>query len=292
MKRMSVSDKVVTIVNYVLCFIIACITAYPLIYVFSMSISRPEAVVSGTVKLLPKGFSLQAFKLVFSNMEVWRSYYNTIWYTVVGTAISVLLTLMAAYPLSRKQFCLRKPLSVFFSISMFFTGTLVPMYLLINNLGLYNTRWAIVLPTGAAAYYIIIARTFFSGISDSLYDSARIDGAGEMKILWKVYMPLSKPVISVLILYYAIQQWNSYFNAMIYLPGRRDLQPLQIYLMKVLINNESAVDGGAMGSAVQSMISTQLKYVVIVVALIPILCVYPFLQKYFTTGMTLGAVKE
>ncbi|WP_318708157.1 carbohydrate ABC transporter permease [Candidatus Acetatifactor stercoripullorum] len=292
MKRMSVSDKVVTIVNYVLCFIIACITAYPLIYVFSMSISRPEAVVSGTVKLLPKGFSLQAFKLVFSNMEVWRSYYNTIWYTVVGTAISVLLTLMAAYPLSRKQFCLRKPLSVFFSISMFFTGTLVPMYLLINNLGLYNTRWAIVLPTGAAAYYIIIARTFFSGISDSLYDSARIDGAGEMKILWKVYMPLSKPVISVLILYYAIQQWNSYFNAMIYLPGRRDLQPLQIYLMKVLINNESAVDGGAMGSAAQSMISTQLKYVVIVVALVPILCVYPFLQKYFTTGMTLGAVKE
>ena len=292
MKRMSVSDRVVTIVNYVLCFIIACITAYPLIYVFSMSISRPEAVVSGTVKLLPKGFSLQAFKLVFSNMEVWRSYYNTIWYTVVGTAISVLLTLMAAYPLSRKQFCLRKPLSVFFSISMFFTGTLVPMYLLINNLGLYNTRWAIVLPTGAAAYYIIIARNFFSGISDSLYDSARIDGAGEMKILWKVYMPLSKPVISVLILYYAIQQWNSYFNAMIYLPGRRDLQPLQIYLMKVLINNESAVDGGAMGSAAQSMISTQLKYVVIVVALIPILCVYPFLQKYFTTGMTLGAVKE
>ncbi len=292
MKRMSVSDRVVTIVNYVLCFIIACITAYPLIYVFSMSISRPEAVVSGTVKLLPKGFSLQAFKLVFSNMEVWRSYYNTIWYTVVGTAISVLLTLMAAYPLSRKQFCLRKPLSVFFSISMFFTGTLVPMYLLINNLGLYNTRWAIVLPTGAAAYYIIIARTFFSGISDSLYDSARIDGAGEMKILWKVYMPLSKPVISVLILYYAIQQWNSYFNAMIYLPGRRDLQPLQIYLMKVLINNESAVDGGAMGSAAQSMISTQLKYVVIVVALVPILCVYPFLQKYFTTGMTLGAVKE
>ena len=292
MKRMSVSDRVVTIVNYVLCFVIACITAYPLIYVFSMSISRPEAVVSGTVKLLPKGFSLQAFKLVFSNMEVWRSYYNTIWYTVVGTAISVLLTLMAAYPLSRKQFCLRKPLSGFFSISMFFTGTLVPMYLLINNLGLYNTRWAIVLPTGAAAYYIIIARTFFSGISDSLYDSARIDGAGEMKILWKVYMPLSKPVISVLILYYAIQQWNSYFNAMIYLPGRRDLQPLQIYLMKVLINNESAVDGGAMGSAAQSMISTQLKYVVIVVALIPILCVYPFLQKYFTTGMTLGAVKE
>lgn len=292
MRRMSTSDKIVTVINYVLCFLIACLTAYPLIYVFSMSISRPEAVVSGTVTLLPQGFSLQAFRLVFTNPEVWRSYYNTIWYTVVGTAISVLLTLMAAYPLSRKQFCLKKPLSVFFSISMFFTGTLVPMYLLINRMGLYNTRWAIVLPTGAAAYYIIIARTFFSGISDSLYESAKMDGAGEIKILWKIFVPLSKPVISVLILYYAIQQWNSYFNAMIYLPGRRDLQPLQIYLMKVLINNESAVNGGAVGSAAQSMISTQLKYVVIVVALIPILCVYPFLQKYFTTGMTLGAVKE
>ena len=156
------------------------------------------------------------------------------------------------------------------------------MYLLINNLGLYNTRWAKCFQQERPPITSLLPRTFFSGISDSLYDSARIDGAGEMKILWKVYMPLSKPVISVLILYYAIQQWNSYFNAMIYLPGRRDLQPLQIYLMKVLINNESAVDGGAMGSAAQSMISTQLKYVVIVVALVPILCVYPFLQKYFT----------
>lgn len=229
--------------------------------------------------------------MVFKNKDIWLSYYNTVIYTVGGTAVSVLLTMLAAYPLSRRQFFLRRPLSLFFSISMFFTGTLVPMYLLINRLGLYNTRMAIILPTGAAAYYIIMARTFLSTIPESLYESAKIDGAGEFKILWKIFVPLSKPIVAVLVLYYAVQQWNSYFNAMVYLPNK-NLQPLQLYLMKVLINNESAASGGAIGSASMSMISLQLKYVVIVVALIPILCVYPFLQKYFTKGMMIGAVKE
>lgn len=284
------SDRALTIFNYVGCFLIACVTVYPLIYVFSMSISQPEAVVSGTVRLLPKGFSLKAFNMVLSNKEIWRAYGNTVYYTVVGTLISVVLTLLAAYPLSRKQFCLAKPLSIFFSLSMFFSGTLVPLYLLINKLGMYNTRWAIVLPTGAAAFYIIVARTFLAGIPDSLYEAARIDGAGELRILANVFIPLSKPVIAVLVLYYAVQQWNSYFNAMIYLPGRKDLQPLQMYLMKILINNESTSD--AIGSSAQSMISLQLKYVVIVVSLIPILCVYPFMQKYFASGMMIGAVKE
>ena len=291
MKQISTGDRMLTVVTYVVCFLAACITAYPLIYIFSMSISSPEAVVSNSVKLFPKGFSLQAYEMVFKNKDIWLSYYNTVIYTVGGTAVSVLLTMLAAYPLSRRQFFLRRPLSLFFSISMFFTGTLVPMYLLINRLGLYNTRMAIILPTGAAAYYIIMARTFLSTIPESLYESAKIDGAGEFKILWKIFVPLSKPIVAVLVLYYAVQQWNSYFNAMVYLPNK-NLQPLQLYLMKVLINNESAASGGAIGSASMSMISLQLKYVVIVVALIPILCVYPFLQKYFTKGMMIGAVKE
>ncbi|RJV94900.1 carbohydrate ABC transporter permease [Subdoligranulum sp. AF14-43] len=291
MKRISTGDRMLTAVTYIVCFLAACITAYPLIYIFSMSISSPEAVVSNSVKLFPKGFSLQAYEMVFKNKDIWLSYYNTVIYTVGGTAVSVLLTMLAAYPLSRRQFFLRRPLSLFFSISMFFTGTLVPMYLLINRLGLYNTRMAIILPTGAAAYYIIMARTFLSTIPESLYESAKIDGAGEFKILWKIFVPLSKPIVAVLVLYYAVQQWNSYFNAMVYLPNK-NLQPLQLYLMKVLINNESAASGGAIGSASMSMISLQLKYVVIVVALIPILCVYPFLQKYFTKGMMIGAVKE
>lgn len=289
--RMSLGDGIYTALNYVLCFFAACITAYPLIYVFSMSISAPEAVIANTVTLLPKGFSLKAYEIVFKNSEIWRSYYNTVWYTVVGTTFSTVLTLMAAYPLSRKQFFLRKQLSFFFSVSMFLAGSMVPMYILINRLGLYNTRWAIVLPVGAAPYYIIVARTFLSGIPDSLYESAKIDGASEFTILRKIFIPLSKPIVAVLVIYYAVQQWNGYFTSMIYLPGRKDLQPLQVYLMKILINNES-VGSQSISSASQSMISLQLKYVVIVVALIPILCVYPFLQKYFIKGMMIGAVKE
>lgn len=287
---MTLGDRIYTATNYTLCFFAACIAAYPLIYVFSMSISDPQAVISNTVKLLPKGFDLTAYEMVFKNPEIWRSYYNTIWYTVVGTAFSTILTLMAAYPLSRKQFFLRKQLSFFFSISMFLAGSLVPMYILINKLGLYNTRWAIILPVGAAPYYIIVARTFLSTIPESLYESAKIDGANEFTVLRKIFIPLSKPIVAVLVIYYAVQQWNGYFTSMIYLPGRKDLQPLQVYLMKILINNESM--GNQIGSAAQSMISLQLKYVVIVVALLPILCVYPFLQKYFIKGMMIGAVKE
>lgn len=289
--KMSIGDIIYTTTNYIVCFLAACITAYPLIYVFSMSISAPESVLANRVTLLPDGFSLQAYQVVFRNKEIWRSYYNTIWYTVVGTTMSTVLTLLAAYPLSRKQFFLRKPLAIFFSVSMFLSGSLIPMYILVNNLGIYNTRWAIILPAGAAPYYIIVARTFLSSISDSLYESAKIDGASEYAILQKIFIPLSKPIVSVLVIYYAVQMWNSYFAAMIYLPGRKDLQPLQVYLMKILINNEN-MSRQAMGSASQSLISLQLKYVVIVVALLPILCVYPFLQKYFVKGMMIGAVKE
>lgn len=288
---LSASDAVYTACTYLLCLFAACVAIYPLVYVFSMSISDPVAVISNRVRLLPQGLSFKAYELVFANSEIWRAYYNTVWYTVVGTAISTALTLMAAYPLSRKQFFLRKQFSFFFSVSLFLSGSLVPMYILINRLGLYNTRWAIVLPVGAAPFYIIIARTFLAGIPESLYESAKIDGADEFTILRKVFVPLSKPIVAVLVIYYAVQQWNSYFTAMIYLPGRKDLQPLQVYLMKILINNEN-MGGQSMGSAVQSMISLQLKYVVIVVALIPILCVYPFLQRYFIKGMMIGAVKE
>ena len=289
---MSMGDTIYTASNYIVCFLAACITAYPLIYVFSMSISAPESVLANRVTFFPDGFSLKAYEVVFRNSEIWRSYYNTIWYTVVGTTISTLLTLLAAYPLSRKHFFLRKQLSLFFTVSMFLSGSMIPMFILINRLGLYNTRWAIILPAGAAPYYIIVARTFLSSISDSLYESAKIDGASDYAILGRIIIPLSKPIIAVLVIYYAVQMWNSYFTAMIYLPGRKDLQPLQVYLMKILINNETMSSQAAMGTITQSLISLQLKYVVIVVALIPILCVYPFLQKYFVQGMMIGAVKE
>ena len=196
-ERLSAGDTVYTGLIYLLSFFAACITAYPLLYVFSMSISAPESVVANTVVLLPQGFALQAYDIVFRNAEIWRSYYNTVWYTVVGTLFSTILTLMAAYPLSRKQFFLRRQLSFFFSVTMFLVGSLIPMYILINRLGLYNTRWALILPVGAAPYYIIVARTFLSAIPESLYESAKIDGATELTVLRKIFVPLSKPIIAV-----------------------------------------------------------------------------------------------
>ena len=285
-----ISDRVFNCANVILCGLIAFATIYPLVYVISMSLSSPSAVVANQVTFLPRGFSLKAYGIVMRNREIWESYGNTIFYTVASTLISVTLTMLAAYPLSRRDFCLRKFLNVFFSITLFFTGTLIPMFLLINRLGLYNTRWAIILPTGATAYYIMMARTFLEGIPDSLYESARMDGAGEFTILGRIYLPLSVPVIAVLSLYYAVTMWNSYFEAMIYLTDK-SLQPLQVYLMNVLTQNSQINTAGGMSAAEMGSISLQLQYVVIVVAILPILVIYPFIQKYFTKGALVGAVK-
>ncbi len=285
-----ISDRVFNCANVILCGLIAFATIYPLVYVISMSLSSPSAVVANQVTFLPKGFSLKAYGIVMRNREIWMSYGNTIFYTVASTLISVTLTMLAAYPLSRRDFCLRKFLNVFFSITLFFTGTLIPMFLLINRLGLCNTRWAIILPTGATAYYIMMARTFLEGIPDSLYESARMDGAGEFTILGRIYLPLSVPVIAVLSLYYAVTMWNSYFEAMIYLTDK-SLQPLQVYLMNVLTQNSQINTAGGMSAAEMGSISLQLQYVVIVVAILPILVIYPFIQKYFTKGALVGAVK-
>lgn len=285
-----ISDRVFNCANVILCGLIAFATIYPLVYVISMSLSSPSAVVANQVTFLPRGFSLKAYGIVMRNREIWVSYGNTIFYTVASTLISVTLTMLAAYPLSRRDFCLRKFLNVFFSITLFFTGTLIPMFLLINRLGLYNTRWAIILPTGATAYYIMMARTFLEGIPDSLYESARMDGAGEFTILGRIYLPLSVPVIAVLSLYYAVTMWNSYFEAMIYLTDK-SLQPLQVYLMNVLTQNSQINTAGGMSAAEMGSISLQLQYVVIVVAILPILVIYPFIQKYFTKGALVGAVK-
>lgn len=288
--RETKGDRVLNVINIVICGLLAAITVYPLIYVFSMSISDPNAVVSNSVVLFPKGFSLRSFKIVMQNKEIWHSYLNTIIYTISSMALSVTLTMLAAYPLSRKTFVFRKGLNIFFSITLFFTGTLIPMFILITRLGLYNTRWAIILPGGATAYYIMMARTFLEGIPESLYESAKIDGAGEMTIMLKIFLPLSIPVISVLCLYYAVGMWNSYFEAMIYLTDK-NLQPLQVYLMKVLTQNSLISTEGGIGSADMGAISLQLQYVVIVVAVLPILLVYPFIQKYFAKAAMVGAVK-
>ncbi|MCS7461327.1 carbohydrate ABC transporter permease [Paenibacillus doosanensis] len=270
--------------------VVIAVCLYPLLYVFSMSISDPLAAAKLEVWLWPKGFSLQSYKLVMSNPDVWTAYGNTIFYTVVGTAVNVVVTLLIAYPLSRRSFVIRKPLTLFIVFTMLFKGGLIPTFILVNQLGLYNTRWILIVLGAVGVWYVIIARTFFESIPESLIESAKLDGASDMGILWRIIIPLAMPITAVLILFYAVEHWNSYFSALIYLPDK-DLQPLQLYLVKVLVENtQSLADSVTMGEE-KSLAIMQVKYAIIIVSTLPILFIYPFLQKYFIKGVMIGAIK-
>lgn len=270
------------------CFMLICL--YPLVYVFSMSISNPIAVARQEVWFLPKGFSLKSYNMLFKYPEIWTAYGNTIWYTVVGTTINVFMTVLLAYPLSRKSFCLSNKIMLMVTFTMFFSGGMIPSFILINKLGLYDTRWAIIIPGAIGAYYVIIARTFFYNIPESLIESAKLDGANDLIILMKIMLPISMPLLSVLMLYYAVSHWNSYFSAMIYLQNK-SLQPLQLYLRRILIENTGEVNSHMLSGETKSMATMQIKYSVIIIATLPILCVYPFLQKYFVKGVMIGSIK-
>ncbi len=267
------------------------ITLYPFVYVFSMSISAPQYVISESVWLFPKGFSLESYKRVFENDDIYIAYYNTIYYTVVGTFLNVVFTILAAYPLARRTFFARKWIMTMIVITMFFSGGLIPSFLLIKELGLYNTRWALLLPGLTSAFYIIITRTFLQGIPESLSESARIDGANDIKILTSIILPLSKPIIAVLALFFAVGHWNSYVSAMIYLSDVK-LQPMSVYLMKVVVQNNDMMVDNMSDSLDRTLFSAQLKYSIIIVSVLPILLVYPFLQKYFVKGVMIGSLKE
>ncbi|SDS85490.1 putative aldouronate transport system permease protein [Paenibacillaceae bacterium GAS479] len=276
------------VINVFMVFVII-ICLYPLVFVLSMSISDPIAAAAQEVWLFPKGFSLNAYELVFENPDIWTSYMNTIWYTVGGTAFNVIMTISLAYPLSRRNFFLRGPVTFLIVFTMLFSGGLIPTFILVNDLGLYNTRWALIILGAIGVWYVIIARTYFTTIPESLIESAKLDGANDIRIFWTVIIPLSKPIIAVLVLFYAVGHWNSYFSALIYLPDK-NLQPLQLYLVKVLVENTGLADS-IMPSEEKSLAIMQIKYAIIIVATLPILFVYPFLQKYFVKGVMIGAIK-
>lgn len=289
----TVEDVVVDAVVYVGVAFAFVITLYPFVFVLSMSISDPVAVVRREVFLLPKGFSLDAYRTVLNDPIVLRSYYNTIWYTGVGTTLNVVFTVMAAYPLSKRNFSARRVLMFLFVFTMFFSGGLIPMFVLVVKLGLYATRWAIVLPPLIATFNLIICRTFFfQTLPEELFESARIEGAGEWRIVYKIVAPLSKPIIAVLVLFYGVQHWNSFFPALLYLP-KADLQPIQLYLRRVLIQaSPEAVrqfETGEAGEGIMAMV--QIKFAVMIVAVLPILLLYPLLQRYFIKGVMIGALK-
>lgn len=272
--------------------LIMIITLYPFLYTFSNSVSDPMATIRNEVYFWPKGFQLNTYKQVLQTKSFLTSYANTIWYTVVGTAVSTAVIFMASYPLSRKEFFLRKQLNTLFIITMYFSGGMVPLFIVVNRLGLYDSRWSIILPVAANVYYMIICRSFMDDIPDSMIESAKLDGANDLQILKNLILGVSKPVIAVLVLFNAVGYWNTYFNAVLYLPSTK-LQPLQIYLNKLLVNNSVKGGGNAVGQMGldTSLNIHQFKYAAIMVTILPIICVYPFVQKYFVKGVMIGAVK-
>ncbi|MBP3041696.1 carbohydrate ABC transporter permease, partial [Bacillaceae bacterium Marseille-Q3522] len=271
---------------------IACLMIYPLIYVLSASLSNPEHIVLGDIWFFPKEFTFDSYLTVFQNEDVLIGYRNTIIYVVMGTAINLFFSIMIAYPLSRKDFYGRGVITAFIMFTMFFSGGMIPTYLLVKNLGMLDTIWAIVLPGAVSVYNVIIMRTFFQSIPEELREAASMDGCSNIHFLIRIVLPLSMPIIAVMTLFYGVGHWNAYFDALIYLSDENKF-PLQLFLRQMLIQE----DMSAMTSANTEVLAEHLmqieglKYAVVVVASLPMLVLYPFLQKYFVKGVLIGSLK-
>jgi len=287
------SDRVMEIFLYIFAVFLLLILIYPLYFIIIASFSDPSAVGNGQVWLIPKGFTFDGYKELLKHENIWIGYRNTILYTVAGTAIGLVVNISAAYALSRRDLVGRKFISLFFIFTMFFSGGLIPTFLTIRDFHMYNTFLVMVLPFSVVVYDIIVARTFFqSSIPSDLWEAAQIDGCGNLRYYALVVLPLSKAIIAVLGLWIAVGYWNSYFNALIYLKNP-NLYPLQLILRNILITNQMQSSLGSGEAAnIALRLANMMRYSVIIVSTIPIMCVYPFLQKYFNQGVMIGAVKE
>ena len=297
--RNTTSDRVFVAVNYTLLTLLFLVVLYPIVYVVSSSFSDAKAVLAGRVVLFPVKPSLEGYRAVFRYRDVWVGYGNTVFYTVVGTLVNLTLTMMAAYPLSRRDFVGRDLIMFIFTFTMFFSGGIIPTYLLVKNLGLLNTRWAMILPVAMSVWNVIITRTYLQAtIPSELYDSGRMDGASNTRMLVSIVLPLSAPITAVIALFYAVFHWNAFFNALIYLRSKT-LYPLQLVLQQILIENspvQMTMMQNLSAQELQQMTEREylqalLQYALIVVSSLPVLVVYPFLQKYFVQGVMIGAIK-
>lgn len=292
-RLVSRNDSFFTGVLYVFLTISLAVVLYPLLYILSASFSDTNAVTAGSVWLFPVRPTLEGYTAVFEYHGVLIGYANSAYYTVVGTILNVAITLLAAYPLSRKHFYGRGFFMAVFTFTMLFNGGLIPTYLLVRSLGLLNTRWALIIPTAMGVWNVIIARTFLQQtIPEELYEAGEIDGCNDIQFLPLLVLPLSKPIIAVLMLFYGVWHWNSYFDALIYLRSI-SLYPLQIFLRNALVVNQvdpSMITDQAMLQRIQRL-SELLKYSLIVVASLPMMLIYPFVQRYFVKGIMIGAIK-
>lgn len=289
--KKTTADKVFDCANAIILCLLMVATLYPFVYVVFSSLSNPGELAANTGLLFrPAGFSLEAYKAVLKNPLILSGYRNTIFIVLTGTTMNIIMTSMGAYVLSRKNFFWKSLLTALIIFTMFFGGGLIPSFLLVKGLGLRGSLWALIIPGVISTWNLIIMRTYFSSIPDSLEESAKIDGANDFIILFKIILPLSLPVIAVMVLYYGVAHWNAWFGAMVYLT-KRELYPLQLILREILIINNT--DDMLMGvdSTERQYISETLKYATIIVATLPILCIYPFLQRYFVKGVMIGALK-
>ena len=289
--RLTSGDRVFYAVNTILLALLALIVLYPLYFIVIASFSDPDAVLGGRVILYPVQITFEGYAKILQRTDVWRGYLNTIIYTVLTVVLSLLVTIPGGWALSRKSIPGRKFLMIYFIIPMFFGGGLIPFYNVMSSLGLVNTIWAVILPSILSVWNLFMSRTFFeSSIPDGLVEAAKIDGAGEFRIFTLLVIPLSKAILAVMALYYAIGQWNSYFNAMIFLQNE-NLYPLQLVLKEILIASESTTGGSGETILEQYRLANQLKYVSVIVSSVPVLMLYPFVQKYFAQGVMIGSLK-
>ncbi|WP_424767874.1 carbohydrate ABC transporter permease [Paenibacillus sp. sgz302251] len=293
LSRKTKGDILFDVLNYSFLTIGMLLILYPLYFVLIASFSDPNLIYSGAVWLLPKGFTLDGYERIFADRHIWVGYGNSLLYAIVGTAISVTVTLMAAYPLARKDLVGRNAVMWFFMFTMFFGGGLIPTYLLIKDLNMINTIWALVVPGAGSVFNIIIVRTFFqSTIPDEMREAAFIDGCSNTRFFLRMVLPLSKPIIAVMVLYHVVGFWNGFFDAMIYL-NEESKYPLQLVLRNILVQNQvnSSMMIDVESYAAKLRVTELIKYGVIIIASLPLLILYPFLQRYFVKGVMIGSIK-
>lgn len=293
--RQSKADIIYDTLVLIFILILLLLILYPLWFVLIASVSDSSQVIKGNVVLLPKGFSLEAYKKVLEDPKIVAGYRNTIFYTVVGTLINLVSTVAIAYPLSRRDFVGRKVITIILTFTMFFSGGLIPTYLVYKQLQIANTIWIMLIPGMVNVYNMIVMRSFFESLPYDMHEAAFIDGCSNMKILIKIIVPLSMPIIAVMIIFYGVAHWNEYFNALVYISDP-EIKPLQLILRDILITNTSRVSRMMSGASDYNemdkmRLAESIKYAVVVVSTLPVLCLYPFLQKHFSKGIMIGAIK-